>query len=346
VIARLAEGFVCVRVQSMNGVDLGRFPFDYDLTWMAFFTDAAGRVYARYGGRDDDGPETYLSQASLAGLMREVLRLHERHAVQGSRYEPAADAPPRRPEDLPAMAEHLAPRKPPRCIHCHDVKMAELKHRRQLGTLRKADVFGYPTPTAVGLRVDRDDQRLVRDVRADSPAAAAGLRGGDRLVSLDGQRLLSVADLARVLELTPDEAELPLTYERGGEVLRTTLRLGGPWRRSPDPSWRASINVVGPNGGFWGVPLGPEERAKLGLPADRLALRVTTFFNNQAAPVQAGLKVGDVIVEFDGRRQPMTALQLHAHLQMNRDYGDRVPLAVLRGGKEVTLTLELPARPR
>ena len=32
--------------------DLNVFEFDYDLTWMGFFLDGAGRELGRYGGRD------------------------------------------------------------------------------------------------------------------------------------------------------------------------------------------------------------------------------------------------------------------------------------------------------
>ena len=41
-----------VRIQSMNGVNLNQFQFEYDLTWMAFLQDAEGRTYTRYGGRE------------------------------------------------------------------------------------------------------------------------------------------------------------------------------------------------------------------------------------------------------------------------------------------------------
>ena len=57
---------------------------------------------------------------------------------------------------------------------------------------------------------------------------------------------------------------------------------------------------------------------------------------------KAGIKNNDVVVKFDGMTADMTIPQLHAHLNPNRDYGDRVPLTVRRGGKDVELTLALP----
>jgi hypothetical protein len=55
-----------------------------------------------------------------------------------------------------------------------------------------------------------------------------------------------------------------------------------------------------------------------------MALRVTVFFNGQATPIEAGLK---------------------AYCQMNHDYGDKLPIKVLRNGQELRLILELPDKP-
>ena len=61
---------MCVRVQSMNGVNINLFQFDYDLTWMAFFMDAHDGIYARYGGREDHDAESHLTKPSLLRVMR------------------------------------------------------------------------------------------------------------------------------------------------------------------------------------------------------------------------------------------------------------------------------------
>src|SRR5262249_48772438 len=146
-------------------------------------------------------------------------------------------------------------------------------------------------------------------------------------------------------EQLPREAQVPLDVRRDGQTVRTTLRLAGDWRKTEDPSWRSSTYVAGPNAGFWAVPLGDADKRKAGIPADNLALRITVFFGGQDAPKMAGLQIGDVLVEVDGSRRPRTIRQLHTHCQMNHDYGDKLPLVVRRGDREVRLTLELPARP-
>jgi hypothetical protein len=344
-VARLARQFVCVRIQAMNGVNLNLFPFDYDLTWMAFFMDGSNRVYARYGGREDRAAESHLTKASLVKVMRQALELHGQKNHRADRSEPPA-RPVRTPEDIPTMGPMMAARKSGnRCIHCHDVKAAELGHLRRLGKFSRELIYRYPMPSAVGLEMDPDEQDRVRAVRPRSPAARAGLRPDDVVRTAAGQRILTAADFARVLELTPREAKLPVEVRRSGETVRATLRLSGDWRRSPDPSWRASTYWAGPNAGFWGEPLGEAERRKAGIPEGRLALRVTFLFPGHPTPQRAELRLKDVVIAIDGKREARTARQLNGYLQMNRNFGDRVPVVVLRGGREVELTLQLPDRP-
>src|SRR5262245_35378335 len=222
----------------------------------------------------------------------------------------------------------------------HIMKVAELRHLQAQETFTRDLVFTYPAPSAVGLATDPKEQNRVAAVTAGSPADRAGVRAGDVLLSADGQRLLTLGDFSRVLELTPKEAALPLELRRGDETVKATLKLSGDWRRTPDPSWRESLHVAGPGAGFWGAKLKPDERQKLGLPADGLALRVMHIWGDHAR--QAGVRNGDVVVEIDGVRKDLTIRQLHGHLQLHRDYGDTITLAVLRDGKRQELTMRLP----
>jgi S1-C subfamily serine protease len=327
----------------MNGVNINLFQFDYDLTWMAFFMDADDRFYARYGGRKDEHAESHLSQESLARTMRAVLELHREGKVQSSRYEPTG-RPPRTPEEIPPMRAMIA-RREASCIHCHDVKVASLRDLQDRGQFDRSMIFAYPTPSSIGIEVDREAQDLFRKIIPDSPAARAGLRPGDEIESADGARVLTVGDFARVLERTPEEAVLPLVVRRGGERVEADLRLSGQWKRSGDPSWRESTHVAGPNAGFWGMALNDQQKREAGIPVDRMALKVTFLFPNHPTPRKAGLAIGDHIIEVDGRREPMTIRQLHALCQMERQYGDRLPVVILSDGREARLTLELPTEP-
>ncbi len=326
----------------MNGVNINLFQFEGDLTFMAFFMDANDRFFARYGGREDFDAETCLSKESLVRVMEQVLELHRAGKVQTSRYEPTGK-PARTPEDIPPMNAMIAKRKESKCIHCHDVKVTELRHLQTLDKFSREMVFTYPMPSAIGLEMDRREQNRVRAVVASSAAARAGLKAGDVIALADGHRVLTQADFSRVLERTPKEAKLPLSIERDGKSVQATLELAGDWRRGREPTWRESLHVAGPNGGFWGERLKPDDRKKLSLGDDSMAVKVTFIWGDYTK--QAGLKVGDTVIGLDGRRDDWRINQLHGHLNLNRNYGDSVPLVVMREGKELTLTMTLPSSP-
>jgi S1-C subfamily serine protease len=271
--------------------------------------------------------------------MKQVLELHRTGQVQESRYEQRRD-PVRTPEDIPTMKALMARRKDNQCIHCHDVKVAELRHLQQLGRFTRDLVFTYPPPSAVGIQLDPDIQNQVRAVTPKSFADQAGVREGDIVLSAGGQRIMTFADFTRVLELTPSEGALPLELHRGDQAVNATLHLSGTWRRTADPSWRESLHVAGPNAGFWGHKLDREEREKLGLAPERMAVRVTFIWGDYTH--QAGIKKDDVVVRFDGLDRDMTIPQLHAHLNLNRNYGETIPLTVRRGDKEHDILISLP----
>lgn len=340
-IARLAEHFVCVRIQAMNGVNIELFRFDYDLTWMAFFMNADETIYARYGGREDDHAESHLNKESLVRVMQAVLTLHRQRGA-AKPGEPGAK-PKRTPEDLPVMKE-IIPRRPHGCIHCHDVKGAQLIQARRDKLLRKEMVFQYPPPSTLGMEMDPVDQRLIRRVLANSAAERAGVRAGDVILEVNRQPVLTFGDISYQLSQAGDPGRVPLTVQRNGvELPEITVELPPGWKRSRDPSWRETLHLVGPGAGFWGSKLTAEQKRKLGLAESALAIQVQAVFGPHAQ--QAGIRNGDVVIELDGLRHDMSIRQLHAHLHLNRDWGETVSVTVLRAGRSVPLKLRLPESP-
>jgi S1-C subfamily serine protease len=75
---------------------------------------------------------------------------------------------------------------------------------------------------SVGL--EERDGLLVRVVEDDSAAAAAGIRQGDLLVSVDGSPLTNADDLFDALDGAPDEVRVGVV--RGTEDLEVTVRFG------------------------------------------------------------------------------------------------------------------------
>ena len=326
----------------MNGVNLNQFQFEYDLTWMSFFQSAEGRTYTRYGGREDGDAESHLNKGSLLRVMRQVLQLHEDDKVQpNNRYEPIAKSI-RTPEDVPPMKKMLSRRKE-NCIHCHDVKAATLRQRRELGLLEKDMVFTYPSPSRLGIHLDPEIQYRVRGVDEDSPAKIAGIREGDLIRTIDNQRVLTFADASRVLELAPKSGELQFSFERDQRRMSASVRLPSGWRKNGDPSWRSSTGSVGPLSGIWGMRANEQQRKQLGLEEDALAMRVTYIWAPWAR--ESGIKNDDYIISLDDYKADMTIRQLQAYLHLNRSWGDRISVIVRRGRRDVELVLQFPDKP-
>jgi serine protease Do len=77
---------------------------------------------------------------------------------------------------------------------------------------------------------------LVDAVKADSPAARAGVRVGDVLVEVDGEAATSAADVLGALSDRKKGESVPLTVIRDGH--RTELH--ATLEDNPGPAWRSS----------------------------------------------------------------------------------------------------------
>jgi S1-C subfamily serine protease len=65
-------------------------------------------------------------------------------------------------------------------------------------------------------------------------------------------------------------------------------------------------------------------------------------YGEHAAAKNAGFRRGDVLVEIDGKSQPLTESQLMTRFANTKRPGERVPVVILRDGER--LKLELPIR--
>jgi serine protease Do len=65
---------------------------------------------------------------------------------------------------------------------------------------------------------------VISGVRPNTPAALAGLRGGDRIMSLNGKPLLSLGQLQSAVEAAPIGEELTLLVDRGGQRIEVKVR--------------------------------------------------------------------------------------------------------------------------
>jgi hypothetical protein len=350
----LLEQFVRVRVISANGLDLSLFQFDTDQSFAVFMLNGDGTIYGRFGTRSDQS--YWADDVSIEGLAKALAGALELHkAYPGNKAELAAKKGPppdfAAPEQYPTLrgkygaALNYEGNVVQSCIHCHQIGDAQrLVHRQTSGTIADHVLFPYPHPKAIGLILDPKERASVLRVASGSIAERAGFRAGDEIQKLNGQPLLSIADVQWVLHHVPaGGGRVDAKVKRGGQAVDVPLALPPGWRRLDDIAWRASsweLRRIG-LGGMYAKPLLPELRAELKIPETKMALKVQHV--GQFAPhdvaKKVGVKAGDILTSFNGRSDLLRETDVLTYALNEVPRGTSVPITLLRDGQQVSIAL-------
>lgn len=333
-MAALLDRFVCVRLVRMWGVDMSRFQFDGMLTWAVFFNNADGTIYGRYGSRGSkDGGSKDVSLAGFKAALEGALELHRGYPAnrKGLAGRTGPKSPWATPEVMPAFAgdykRHDITQKG--CIHCHNVDQGRI----QSAWMEKQGVpdsllWGFPMPNVIGLTLDVQEKATVKAVRGSSAADQAGFKVGDRIMRLEGQPVLSIADVQWVLHNAADAAILSAEVDRQGKKVDLRLTLAEGWRRQSDFTWRGAI--------VWQIRPGFDgQRAANGVRVNE------RLFGRKIDLAKAGLNKGDIIVAVAGL-PVRTEAELIAAIYQKTEPGKEFEVMILRGDDEQTLSVQLP----
>lgn len=100
-------------------------------------------------------------------------------------------------------------------------------------------------PALAAAHGSHDGKVVVNSVHPGSPAAAAGLAAGDRLLRVDGQEIAAHEDLQRVMAAHRPGDTVPLAVERKGETVELALTFGE--RPEGGVSIGVSLAIMGAN---------------------------------------------------------------------------------------------------
>ena len=158
-------------------------------------------------------------------------------------------------------------------------------------------------------------------VESDGPADEAGIKEGDRVVSIDGAQIRhfsSPVDSVVERVMFSRGEKMDWVVERDGQELPFAV---GYVKVPLNGSKRAPIRTVG---------VGPEEPAIVG-----------AFLDGGTPAEQAGFKVGDVIKSVDGNQ--VYSYQ-HFGKMVRASEGKALAVAILRGEESITISL-VPEKP-
>jgi hypothetical protein len=353
-LAPLLDQFVCVRVINANALELALFQFDYDLSFSTLIFNADRTIYGRFGSWTHQKNPQDKALDSYRRALEAALEIHRgypanRAALAGKQGGPV---PFRTPVEIPTLAGKYQRdldwqgKVVPSCVHCHQIGDAFRASYRDRGQqIPEEWIYFMPAPETIGLTLAPEHIARVTAVAAGSPAEQAGLQAGDDIVSLDGQPLISSADLSWVLHRAPTSGALPAIVRRTGAEKKLSLTLPQGWRSRDEiarrvGSWPMRGMVTG---GLKLNDLPASERAARRIGASDLALLVTHVgqYGKHAAAKNAGFQKDDIIVALGSHRERLTESALLGLLLQTTRPGEKLKATVLRGAERIELLLPM-----
>ncbi len=203
---------------------------------------------------------------------------------------------------------------------------------------------------------------VVEGVEPDSPAAKAGLKENDVILSYEGQNVEGTVQFRRLVRETPPGRSIPLSVSRDGSVQPVTIEVGERGGAGDNESNQHVYKFKMPEVQQFSMPdfdfnmTGPEamdfHTPLLGIGAEDLNGQLGDFFGapngegilvrevgSGTAAEKAGLKAGDVITKVDGQAVKSTR-ELRAQLRKKTEQKS-VTLSVLRKGSEISVPVEI-----
>ena len=170
---------------------------------------------------------------------------------------------------------------------------------------------------------------MIVDVLRETPAESSGLQSGDLLVAFRDLPVVDTRMLLRLIARAPVGDTVSLTVLRLGEGRRrVTVRLGA----MPEPV--AADRVAAEFGLFVREP---EPQPEIGGARPSVAPTVSGVLPGSRA-ARAGVKVGDVLVEINGR--PVVTFDAVRAAFLSVPSEGPLPLVLRRDGERLSVTLE------
>ncbi|MGD0634364.1 MAG: Do family serine endopeptidase [Beijerinckiaceae bacterium] len=137
---------------------------------------------------------------------------------------------------------------------------------------------------------------LVAEAQPTGPAAGAGIKSGDVILGVDGERVEGPRELARKIASLGPDAKVELTFWHDGTEKKASVKLG----TLPNSDQVAKAEIEGDGDKSLVASLGLQLAPAASIPGAGKVGVVIADVDPDGAAAQKGLKVGDVILEAAG----------------------------------------------
>lgn len=176
---------------------------------------------------------------------------------------------------------------------------------------------------------------LVASVEDGGPAAVAKMRGGDIILSFNGQDVKEMKELPRLVAGTEIGKEVPVTVWRDGKSLALTAKVGelpDEQKQAAAPAPKPAASAAPVALAALGLKLSPitqQARDRYGIAADVKGVLVADVAPDSSA-AERGLKAGDVILEVQ-QEEVRTPADVVEHVEKLSKAGRRTVLVLIQG---------------
>ncbi len=171
---------------------------------------------------------------------------------------------------------------------------------------------------------------VVTQVEPDSPGAKAGLRVGDVITELDGQKVTDAGQLQMQVEEKQPGTKIALQVMRDGKGVTVPLTLGEIGGNGPDDKLSASNSTEKPRWGLGIADITPQMREQLQAPEDLHGAVIQRVLPGSPSD-DAGLQPGQVIMGVN-RRETKSAADVQKALSSVPKGQDALVLIWANGG--------------
>ena len=179
---------------------------------------------------------------------------------------------------------------------------------------------------------------LVAEAQANSPAIAAGIKSGDVILAVNGEKIDGPRELARKIAAVGPDKSVDLSYWRNGAEKTAQVKLGklpGETEARADRPGKAAKDAL--------ASLGVELVPAASLPGAGREGVVVADIDPEGVAAQKGLKSGDIIVEAAGKALSRPSDLSDAFAAARKD-GQKAILLRIRSG-EGSRFVALPTNP-